>query len=152
MDVTNQVREARTRRGLSAVELAERVGVSRQTIHAIESGAYAPNTTVALKLARELGVGVEDLFQLEGAQAPTHVEAALVGGTAYPGAPLRVGRVGERLVAAPWSPEAFALPLADAVAASEAAAAQCGPTCSPRARQRRPPVAGRLRSGVVVTG
>ena len=54
MDVTNQVRAFRTQRGLSGAELAERVGVSRQTIHAIESGAYTPNTTVALRLAREL--------------------------------------------------------------------------------------------------
>ncbi|MBI1354392.1 MAG: helix-turn-helix domain-containing protein [Acidobacteria bacterium] len=121
MEVTNQVRETRTRRGLSAADLADRIGVSRQTVHAIESGAYAPNTAVALKLARELGVGVEDLFHLEGAAAPQRVEAALVGGPAYAGAPLRLGRVGERMVAAPWSPEVFALPLADAASLEDAA-------------------------------
>ena len=42
--------------------LAGRVGVSRQTIHAIEAEAYVPNTLVALKLARALDVSVEDIF------------------------------------------------------------------------------------------
>lgn len=120
MNVTNQVRQARTRRGLSAAEIAERVGVSRQTIHAIESGAYAPNTAVALKLARELGVGVEDLFQLAQSDEPARVEATLAGEQTYPGAPLRLCRVGERVVAIPWSPEAFVLPAADGIALGEA--------------------------------
>lgn len=120
MEVTNQVRDARTRRGLSATELAERVGVSRQTIHAIESGAYAPNTATALKLARELGVGIEDLFTLTDASPAPRARAALVGEEPYPGAPLRLCRVGGKLTATAWSPEPFVLPLADAIAATGA--------------------------------
>ena len=48
MEVINHVREIRTRNGLSAAALAAKIGVTRQTIHALESGSYAPNTTVAL--------------------------------------------------------------------------------------------------------
>lgn len=119
MEVTNRVRGARERRGISAADLAERVGVSRQTIHAIESGAYAPNTAVALRLARELEVGVEDLFQLPDENSAPRVHARLVGEPTYGGAPLMLCRVGSRLVAASWSPEAFALPVADAVALTD---------------------------------
>ncbi len=93
--------------------MAEQAGVSRQTIHAIENGAYAPNTALALKLARLLEVGVEDLFQLADGEPATD-QAELIAGRAYAGAPLHLARVGRRLVAAPWSPEAFALPLFDA--------------------------------------
>ena len=53
------------REGLSQQALAERVGVSRQTILAIETGKYHPSIELALRLARVFGVAVEDLFQLE---------------------------------------------------------------------------------------
>ncbi len=46
-------------------DLAEKVSVSRQSIIAIESGKYIPSTVLALKLAKELGSKVEDLFDLE---------------------------------------------------------------------------------------
>ena len=45
------------------------VGISRQTIYAMEAASYVPNTAVALKLARALEVGVEDLFALPEAAA-----------------------------------------------------------------------------------
>jgi DNA-binding XRE family transcriptional regulator len=45
--------------------LARRVHVSRQTIYAIEAGSYVPNTEVALNLARELEVTVDELFTLQ---------------------------------------------------------------------------------------
>lgn len=118
MEITNRVRGARERAGLSAAALAERVGVTRQTIHAIEGGAYAPNTAVALKLARELGVSVDDLFQLSDEAALETRRAELLGAESYAGAPLTLCRVGSRLVAASWSPEAFTLPVADAAAAA----------------------------------
>ena len=115
-EITNQVRRARERKGVSAKDLADRIGVTRQTIHAIESGAYAPNTGVALKLGRELGVDVEDLFQLSDEGSPARERAELIGDEAYAGAPLTLCRVGSRMVAANWSPEAFTLPVADATA------------------------------------
>mgnify|MGYP001260841690 CR=1 FL=1 len=63
----NRVRHFRFLRGeLSQAELAERVGVSRQTIVAIERGNYNPSVALALRLARALATTVEDLFVLEG--------------------------------------------------------------------------------------
>ena len=63
----NRVRYFRFLRGeMSQATLAERVGVSRQTIIAIERGNYNPSVELALRLGRALGVTVEDLFLLEG--------------------------------------------------------------------------------------
>src|SRR6185369_16898379 len=70
MQIRNRLLETRRRRGLRASELAEKVGVSRQTIYAIEAGTYVPNTAVSLQLARVLEVGVEELFSLEVEPAP----------------------------------------------------------------------------------
>jgi len=52
--------------GMTQRELAERAGVTRQTIIAIENGNYNPSVKLALKLARALAVRVEDLFALTG--------------------------------------------------------------------------------------
>jgi len=46
-------------------QLAELVGVSRQTINAIEKGNYVPSTTLSLKIARVFNKSLEDIFQLE---------------------------------------------------------------------------------------
>ncbi len=46
-------------------DLASAIGVSRQTIHAIEAGKYVPSTELALKLAKEFSTKVESLFELE---------------------------------------------------------------------------------------
>lgn len=63
----NRVRYHRFVRGeLSQAELAERVGVSRQTIVAIERGNYNPSVALALRLARALSTTVEELFVLDG--------------------------------------------------------------------------------------
>ena len=51
--------------GMTQQDLADRVGVTRQTILYIEKGKYSPTIGLALRLARELGVRVEDLFELE---------------------------------------------------------------------------------------
>jgi putative transcriptional regulator len=47
-------------------ELAERVGVTRQTIIALEAGKYVPSLLLAFRLAAAFGVKVEDVFQYEG--------------------------------------------------------------------------------------
>ena len=104
---------------MPAASLAAEIGVTRQTIHAIESGSYAPNTTVALKLARELGVGVQDLFQLEEEGDSAQATVQLAGGSTYGGAPLRLCRVDGKLVAVPWTPDVFAVPVADATALAD---------------------------------
>jgi putative transcriptional regulator len=54
---------ARTRAGLSQVQLAERVGVHPVTIARIESGTLTPSVTVALAISRTLGETVESLFE-----------------------------------------------------------------------------------------
>jgi putative transcriptional regulator len=60
--IANAVRRHRQVAELTQAELATRVGVSRQTIVAVESGGYAPSVYLALSLARELGTTVEALF------------------------------------------------------------------------------------------
>ena len=66
MSVTNRVRYFRFMRGeMSQAELAAAVGVSRQTIVAVEKGNYNPSVELALRLARVLAATVEELFVLE---------------------------------------------------------------------------------------
>ncbi|WP_158542308.1 substrate-binding domain-containing protein [Lujinxingia litoralis] len=60
------VRDRRTAAGLSQAELAARIGVSRQTLNAIETGRQVPSTTLALLLARALRCSVDELFRLSG--------------------------------------------------------------------------------------
>lgn len=60
----NTVREERGKKGLTQQQLADRVGVSRQTINAIEAGNYVPSTLLALKLSQVFEVPVNDFFFL----------------------------------------------------------------------------------------
>lgn len=60
--IRNRVRTLRTDRGLSQGEFAQALGVTRQTINAIEAGRHAPSLPLALKLCRYLGVPVESVF------------------------------------------------------------------------------------------
>ncbi|MDN3903629.1 helix-turn-helix transcriptional regulator [Arthrobacter sp. YD2] len=65
----NRVAQERVRLGLSQVQLAERLGVSRQTVISIEKGRFNPSLPLAFGLARVLGRRIEELFlpeQLEG--------------------------------------------------------------------------------------
>jgi len=61
----NRLREERARLNISQAELAERTGVSRQTIHSIENGRYVPSTVLALKIARVFEKPLEAIFELE---------------------------------------------------------------------------------------
>lgn len=60
--VVSNLRQYRTQANLTQVQLADKVGVTRQTIIAIERGNYTPSILLALKLARALGISVEELF------------------------------------------------------------------------------------------
>ena len=60
----NRLKERRTELGFTQAELAERVGVSRKTVNTVENGVFVPSTILALKLARALNVGVEELFSI----------------------------------------------------------------------------------------
>jgi putative transcriptional regulator len=61
----NLIKVERARNDLSQAALAEKVNVTRQTIHAIEKGRFVPSTALALKVACVLKIKVDDLFQLE---------------------------------------------------------------------------------------
>jgi putative transcriptional regulator len=52
-------------------ELADKVGVTRQTINAIEAGKYSPSLEVAFRIAAAFGVPLEQVFQYDGAQSDT---------------------------------------------------------------------------------
>jgi putative transcriptional regulator len=61
----NNIRVERAIKNITQSELAELVGVSRQTINTIESNKYVPSTLLALKIARVFGKSVEEIFHLE---------------------------------------------------------------------------------------
>lgn len=61
----NRVREERSAKQLTQTQLAELIGVSRQTIFSIETGKYVPSVILALKLAAQFGKPVEEIFRLE---------------------------------------------------------------------------------------
>lgn len=61
-DIYNEVRSFRTELGLSQGKLANAVGVSRQTINAIETGRYTPSLPLAMALSRFFGRPVEEVF------------------------------------------------------------------------------------------
>jgi len=61
----NDIKTLRKKAGLRQEDLAERLGVSRQTIIAIENDKYNPTLELAMKLAKQLGKSVEEIFFLE---------------------------------------------------------------------------------------
>ena len=63
--VTNRVKELRIERGLTQQELADAVGVSRQSINSIERQRYEPSLALALAFARLFRRPVDDIFNLE---------------------------------------------------------------------------------------
>ncbi|HEY2845868.1 MAG TPA: substrate-binding domain-containing protein [Bryobacteraceae bacterium] len=116
--VQNRLGEIRKSRGVGASDLARRVSVSRQTIYAIEIGTYVPNTEVALNLARELEVTVDDLFLLQEGPAKPHEYLAadvLSASPAIKGQPVRVCQVGSHWVSVPVSASPYFMPEADGV-------------------------------------
>ncbi|MGW1195503.1 helix-turn-helix transcriptional regulator [Streptomyces sp. NPDC002536] len=61
----NRVRELRSLRGLSQGGLGEALGVSRQTINAIETERYTPSLPLALSMAKYFDVSVEEMFYVD---------------------------------------------------------------------------------------
>lgn len=61
----NTIKVERARIGISQTQLAENVGVSKQTIHSVETGRFVPSTVLALKIARFFNLKVEEIFELE---------------------------------------------------------------------------------------
>jgi putative transcriptional regulator len=64
-EVTNRVKELRSERGWTQQELAELVGVSRQSINSIERNRYVPSLPLALEFARVFGCPTDAIFTLE---------------------------------------------------------------------------------------
>ena len=63
----NKLEEIRKQRGIKQEELADAMGVSRQTISSLENGRYNPSVILAIKLARYCSMNVEDIFIYEEA-------------------------------------------------------------------------------------
>ncbi|KNY05863.1 helix-turn-helix transcriptional regulator [Microbacterium sp. GCS4] len=61
--VSNRIRAHRESAGLTQAELARTIGVTRQTLIAIEQEKYSPTLELAFQIARAFGVGLDDLFQ-----------------------------------------------------------------------------------------
>ena len=67
--VTNSIRALRFANGeMTQADLAERIGVTRQTVIAIEQGRYSPSLEVAFQIARVFGVRIDDVFQYPDSQ------------------------------------------------------------------------------------
>jgi len=64
-NLVNTIKVQRAKKDLTQEELAELVQVTRKTINTVENGIYIPSTYLALKLAKVLGVTVEELFQIK---------------------------------------------------------------------------------------
>lgn len=120
MNVLSNLAEIRKKRGISAAKLASEVGVTRQTIYAIEARKYVPNTLVALRLAEILQVTVEELFSVQKEQSSAG-EQTLVdliedsSSIRHPNQPLKLCKVGSRKIGVPALPVQGEIPDADAV-------------------------------------
>lgn len=105
IEIRNNLATLRMKRGLGAVKLAAEVGVSRQTIYAIEAGTYIPNTMVSLRMAKALEVTVEDIFQIvtERDTLARITEAIFLGDLemTLPRNPLRLCNVNGQVIAVP---------------------------------------------------
>jgi putative transcriptional regulator len=72
--IRNQIRRLRFEHGeMTQQQLADKVGVTRQTIIAIEAGKYAPSLPLAFRIARAFGTSVENVFQYPDGEEPSNV-------------------------------------------------------------------------------
>jgi putative transcriptional regulator len=65
MTIANRVKELRSARGWTQQQLAEAVGVSRQSINSIERDRYVPSLELALTFSRVFAISTDDIFKLE---------------------------------------------------------------------------------------
>jgi molybdate-binding protein/DNA-binding XRE family transcriptional regulator len=119
MNILNNLAHLRLKRGFGSSQLAAEVGVSRQTIYAIEAGTYVPNTVVSLRLAKMLEVTVEDIFQIvrEENASSRITEAIFLGDLelTLPRNPLRLCNVDGKVIAVPPDLGGWGLAPTDAV-------------------------------------
>jgi putative transcriptional regulator len=70
--VTNEIRSLRFVHGeMTQADLADRIGVTRQTVIAIEQGRYSPSLEMAFRIARVFGVPIDDVFQYSDDEGET---------------------------------------------------------------------------------
>jgi putative transcriptional regulator len=69
LELRNTIKVQRAIRNLTQAELGELAGVTRKSVNAIETGRMVPSVLLALKLARALGVRVNEIFSLAGGEA-----------------------------------------------------------------------------------
>jgi len=69
MILKNHIKQHRARLDLTQEDLAQKVGVRRQTILAIEKGKYVPSALLAFQIAGELGMKVDELFEMVDGEA-----------------------------------------------------------------------------------
>jgi molybdate-binding protein/DNA-binding XRE family transcriptional regulator len=115
----NHLADLRKLRGISAAELAELAGLTRQAIYAIEAGAYMPNTAISLRLAQILETTVETLFSIE--DEPDKIpamefEALDTERPPISGEPLQICRVAKAMIGVAASSLPAWLPTADGIA------------------------------------
>jgi putative molybdopterin biosynthesis protein len=126
----NHLADLRKSRGISAAELAELAGLTRQAIYAIEAGAYMPNTAVALRLARILETTVETLFSIddEPDKALTaEFEALDPESPPVAGEPLQICQVAKSVIGVAASSLPAWLPMADGIAETRSRALLAAP-------------------------
>jgi putative transcriptional regulator len=69
--VTNQIRALRFAHGeMTQAELGKQIGMTRQTVIAIEQGRYSPSLETAFRIARAFGVPLDDVFQYNQGETP----------------------------------------------------------------------------------
>src|SRR5712671_6289688 len=116
--VETRLGQIRKSRGVGASDLSRRVQVSRQTIYAIEAGTYVPNTEVALHLAHELEVTVDELFSLQEVipKSPESLATEVLSAESpAKGQPVRICQIGSRWVSVPVSASPYYMPEADGI-------------------------------------
>lgn len=120
MPVRTHLKEIRASRRISAAQLADQVGLSRQAVHAIESGTFVPNTSVSLLLARALGVRVEELFSLPDEVAEEQLSVNFLDGNEVrEGQLVQACDVNGRVMAFPVPLVPTYLPSADGIVSSK---------------------------------
>jgi len=68
----NRIRDLRIANNLTQEQLSEKVGVSRQSIVAIERGKYNPSLKLAFKIANEFGLSIEEVFIFQNREGASH--------------------------------------------------------------------------------
>jgi putative transcriptional regulator len=64
--ISNSIRELRAQRGMTQQQLADLIGLTRQTVVAIEGDKYSPSLETAFRIALVFGVGLEEVFRFDG--------------------------------------------------------------------------------------